>query len=66
MPRVVRATICVSRKADPRPKDSLDVRLSQAAELRNAIRHVREVTDVMPKYGEAAILQFELTLGAAA
>jgi hypothetical protein len=40
-------------------KESLDVRFSQAAELRNAIRHSRVITDVMTKDGEAAILWFE-------
>lgn len=43
-------------------KESLDVRFAQAAELRNAIRHSRTITDVMTKDGEAAILWFERTL----
>jgi hypothetical protein len=46
-------------------KESLDVRFSQAAELRNAIRHSRIATDVTIKDGEAAILWFEQTLKAA-
>ncbi len=45
-------------------KESLDVRFSQAAELRNAIRHSRVITDVTTKDGEAAILWFEQTLAA--
>jgi hypothetical protein len=40
-------------------RESLEVRFSQAAELRNAIRHSRVVTDVAIKDGEAAILWFE-------
>jgi hypothetical protein len=43
-------------------RELLDVRFSQIAELRNAIRHIRTVTDVMIKDGEAAILWFEQAL----
>jgi hypothetical protein len=43
-------------------KESLDVRFSQIAELRNAIRHSRAFTDVITKDGEAAILWFEQAL----
>jgi hypothetical protein len=45
-----------------RNKDMLNVRFMQLAELRNAIRHSREITGVMIKDGEAALLWFEETL----
>jgi hypothetical protein len=47
-----------------RNKDMLNMRFMQLAELRNAIRHSREVTGVMIKDGEAALLWFEETLAA--
>lgn len=45
-----------------RNKDMLNMRFMQLAELRNAIRHSREVTGVMIKDGEAALLWFEKVL----
>lgn len=36
-------------------KESLAMRFGQLAELRNAIRHSREVTSIMRNDGEAAI-----------
>jgi hypothetical protein len=47
-----------------RNKDMLNMRFMQLAELRNAIRHSREVTGVMIKDGEAALLWFEEALAA--
>jgi hypothetical protein len=47
-----------------RNKEMLNVRFMQLAELRNAIRHSREVTAVMTKDGEAALLWFEEALAA--
>ncbi len=47
-----------------RNKDMLNVRFTQLAELRNAIRHSREITEVMTKDGEAALLWFEQALAA--
>lgn len=46
-----------------RTKETLAVRFGQLAELRNAIRHSRTLTDVAIKDGEAAILWFDSMLG---
>lgn len=46
-----------------RTKETLAGRFSQLAELRNAIRHSRTLTDVAIKDGEAAILWFDGMLG---
>ena len=46
-----------------RTKETLAVRFSQLAELRNAIRHSRTLTNVAIKDGEAAILWFDSMLG---
>lgn len=46
-----------------RTKETLAVRFGQLAELRNAIRHSRTLTDVVMKDGEAAILWFDSMLG---
>lgn len=43
-------------------KDALSVKFSQLAELRNAIRHSRSVSEITRKEGEAAILWFEYVL----
>ena len=43
-------------------KGVLETRFGQLAELRNAIRHSRTVTDVVQKDGEASILWFEQVL----
>jgi hypothetical protein len=45
-----------------RSRDMLNMRFMQLAELRNAIRHSRELTGVMIKDGEAALLWFEEAL----
>ena len=45
-----------------RNKEMLNMRFMQLAELRNAIRHSREITGVMIKDGEAALLWFEEAL----
>ena len=45
-----------------RNKEMLNIRFMQLAEVRNAIRHSREVTGVMIKDGEAALLWFEEAL----
>lgn len=45
-----------------RTKEMLGVRFGQLAELRNAIRHSRTLTDVAIKDGEAAILWFDSML----
>jgi hypothetical protein len=42
-----------------RTKETVAVRFGQLAELRNAIRHSRTLTDVAIKDGEAAILWFD-------
>ncbi len=46
-----------------RTKETLAVRFGQLAELRNAIRHSRTLSDVAIKDGEAAILWFASMLG---
>lgn len=46
-----------------RTKETLAVRFGQLAELRNAIRHSRTLTEVVIKDGEAAILWFDSMLG---
>jgi hypothetical protein len=43
-------------------KDSLDKKFDQLAELRNGIRHTRDVSDITRKEGEAAILWFRKVL----
>ena len=43
-------------------KDNLNVRFSQLAALRNAIRHSRTVDDVTRKDGEVALLWFRQSL----
>ncbi|HEV7804340.1 MAG TPA: winged helix-turn-helix domain-containing protein [Solirubrobacteraceae bacterium] len=48
-----------------RTKETLAGRFGQLAELRNAIRHSRTLTDVAIKDGEAAILWFDGMLGRA-
>ena len=48
-----------------RTKETLAGRFNQLAELRNAIRHSRTLTDVAIKDGEAAILWFDGMLGRA-
>lgn len=48
-----------------RAKAMLDVRFGQLAELRNAVRHSRTLTDVTIKDGEAAILWFDSMLPSA-
>ena len=40
-------------------KSALDTKFDQLAELRNAIRHSRQVDEITRKEGEAAILWFE-------
>ena len=42
-----------------RTKETVAVRFGQLAELRNAIRHSRTLTDVAIKDGEAATLWFD-------
>lgn len=49
-----------------RTKDALAVRFGQLAELRNAIRHSRSMSDVTVKDGEAALLWFDERLDHAA
>ena len=46
-----------------RTKETLAVRFGQIAELRNAIRHSRTLTNIAIKDGEAAILWFDSMLG---
>ena len=46
-------------------KETLSMRFAQLAELRNAIRHTREVTGIVRNDGEAAIGWFKQALGAA-
>ena len=48
-----------------RAKEALAVRFGQLAELRNAIRHSRTLSEVTMKDGEAALLWFGVMLGAA-
>ena len=48
-----------------RTKEMLAARFGQIAELRNAIRHSRTLTNVAIKDGEAAILWFDGMLGGA-
>lgn len=43
-------------------KESLNVKFSQLAELRNALRHSRTVDEVTRKEGEAAVLWFKQVL----
>ena len=43
-------------------KEPLIAKFNQLAELRNSIRHSRQVDDVARKEGEAAILWFEQVL----
>ncbi len=44
-------------------KETLNIKFSQLAELRNCIRHSRAVDEVAQKEGEAAVIWFEGTLG---
>ncbi len=44
-------------------KEALVLKFDQLAELRNGIRHSREVSEVVRKEGEAAVLWFRQTLG---
>ena len=43
-------------------KETLNTRFTQLAELRNAIRHSRTVSDIAVKDGEASLLWFEKAL----
>ena len=43
-------------------KETVATRFDQLAELRNSIRHSRQVTDIIRKDGEAAILWFTKAL----
>ena len=43
-------------------KENLTIKFSQLAELRNSIRHVRDVSEITKKEGEAAILWFKQIL----
>jgi hypothetical protein len=47
-------------------KEALSTRFDQIAELRNAIRHSRSLTDITIKDGEASLLWFDAAIGSAA